>query len=269
MEKKVYKFYIFVGQLLCFIPWNIEGNNPKYEICNLIQFFTFVISVCGIFLADSYLSLEQCISMFILFIMWIILTSGFITKHKSWKKWNKLFDKTNKSIKVKCFRYSYPSLRIFMALICYVIFWISFQIIIYFTFNEGFNSWHAAFVLIKFYGTYLIIIFTNILRKGFEFLNEVIELSFGEPDEQEHLIIMNEGHPRFYKKIYTNLFEMSVCCNKIFGLLMAMGFLETLTNVLLFMNQFIQLQLKGLPLTKVMIFFSLLCAFMLVSTKIF
>lgn len=213
-------FYCLVRQVCCCIPWNIRKKYLKWQILNMMYFFGFIIEIYVNIWID-FATLPRIILNLIISFKVVICASGSIIERKLWRKWNELHEMINKIIEVKMQRSLEPDWRIFIFFLLYIT--VQTSEFVYFTVKVKFDFVRMCILFVKFYSTFLLIIFSNVIIQGFKILNEFITFSFTKDGA-----CSNEEYIGFCHKVYKSLFEMSLYFNDFFGWLMVIVLFECL-----------------------------------------
>lgn len=240
MMLSVFHFYLKLSQVLGVVPWI---NINTFELFDKIPYkiypaaLTFILSIAPFMRIISSQDIQH-ISLFVL-----ACATGFTnlqstyTNRTEWKKFCQLYKVINKQISPESLDSLDLVVKYFGVMAFYILIFLSIRSVVYYNQIGVFNLFVDLLMFIKLIRDCLTIYFLLMLTKGFKLvskhsknlLNEDLENNIG-------FSIFSRTTPTFCRKLYTNLYEMSLCVNNIFGSIMA-------TNLLIFiirMNMFFQ-----------------------------
>lgn len=210
MKVNSYKLFLRIGMVCGLVPWFNEKKNSLVDAL-WAKMYPGVFFVVTLIVRLMYTNINLNEVLFVTSSSCINFTVvvTVYTKRKYWKKWFKLFRITHTKIKSKFT----GSIRL---------------------------GWYT---ILKFTTQYLLIVFSEILTKGFEVLNKNCENPHGEIVPGITFVFdIRAINVSVYKGIYRNLYDMSVTLNELFSYLLAMSLLDLVISITNFFNYLVCLQ---------------------------
>lgn len=222
MTRSSFISFITIAKIFGIVPCFIKQNNSLHRICNNIYPVFIICILHPVYLL--YLPEQRGPKFGVLFYLCIMLTAigGSITKRKIWIKLIKLTEITdckmadglkarlniNRKVTIPFFSY----LTVFTLLP--------------FLFPQ-YRVYVVWQLMQKCFLSYFIILFLIDLQEKFKVLNNRLGAIYEEHEIELFLVqIKKNNEMNYLKRLFKNLYDISVCCNEVFNWIIGMLFLD-------------------------------------------
>lgn len=200
---KIYFFYFFlvVGKITGIVPWFIKRNTFSHRTWNNVYptfIFGTIISIYSLYLPEaSTKRIGVVIHFLFLFTTW----NGTIRKVNTWKKFVILNEITDKKLKNDLGIEIDINWKNTIPLFCYIV-----GVILLLSLSSVIEVYMLSLMLQKYFLMYFVILFLNVLKEKLKVLNSGFNCLYN-PNIDFY----------YFKNLFKNFFEISVCCNELFG----------------------------------------------------
>lgn len=234
-----------MGKIFGLIPWK-NSHKKELETKILCNIYPGLIAL-GI-IANSVMRTDWSLIFFTFLSLFILLSLiiGTYSSRRSWEEWTGVYEITNIEMKTNFDQSLEPNWRTIMFLLFFCLIPPLSNILHGYLVNYTDIDWLQLPILyMKIFALCLPIIFSKILVKGFEILNENSKhLRVGRRFRSVVMVNLIETNALLYKSLYKNLFKMLVCFNKLFGWLIAGCLFEFLIYMCISLNFYTNLDFK-------------------------
>lgn len=266
MNPHFHKLILMVGRIFSFIPWKLSRKRRIYQIIYTLSILT-IISVDIYFckLNDIYWVIDSILGFSLLF---TVIVSAIIND-SVWKKWFLLNAVTERQFRTKRNVSLNVNFKSIYLLICVIIFILAIEV--FGSFKEDYGTTYMVpLSLMKFFGSYLPVIFSNIIRVKFVLLKKSMkDLYLRNKLGIISSVRIDRNKVLLYKKLYKNLFNMSNCFNKMFGWIIVIALGDFICFVCLVLHYMVNLKLQESMDARSLIYFCSFCIIEVVSTFIY
>lgn len=243
-----FHFYLKLCQVLGFIPWI---NINTFDLFDKIPYKIYPVAITIILFITPVMRIISSQDIQHISLLILACTTGFTTFQSTytcrteWKKLCNLYKVINKKISPEILESLDMVVKHFVVIVVYILNFLSIRSVVYYNRIGAFNFLVDLLIFIKLIRDCLTIYFLSILTKGFKLVNKLSKYLLKQDLENNIGYSMFSGTtPTFCRKLYTNLYEMSLCVNNIFGWMMATNLLIYIIRMSIFFQNVVNLSTK-------------------------
>lgn len=251
MNINLFNLTITLCRFLSYIPWKFNRREKTYQpIYSSIMIM--VVFVDFIFLKS--INIKFIITGLLMKCVRLTLIIQTMVNDNVWNKWFKMYEVTHWQFKSALKQTLNLKSNDYWIMISYIVLILSRQVYLCLT-ETDFCFFSLLMMYMRFFSTYLPIMFLQILKSGFQILSKYSKDLFvnkGKPKMR-----MNNRVGRSHMMLYKSLFELSICFNQLFGWLLALCMGNTLISICSFFQFFLKINFHKLEGTGIIRFCSL------------
>lgn len=245
-----FDFYLKLSQVLGFIPLL---NINTFELFDEIPYKIYPAAITIILFVPLYTKISSRKDVIDVSLLSLVFTTG-VSSYRTayinrteWKNLCQLYKVINKKITSKCLDSLDLGVKHFIATAIYILHLLSIRLVVYYDKVEEFSLLMDLLWFIKLTKDCLAIYFLSILTKGFKMVNKHSKYVLKEAVISNIRDSIFNGTPTFCRNLYSNLYEMSVHINNIFGWMMATSWLDCFVRMCLTIQKIINVTTKREP----------------------
>lgn len=235
MKVTPYYCFVIIGCCFGFIPWI---SLRKKVLTNKLWANVYTSTVTLVFFLGllQQFGLRFVIALLFSNAPYHVLIFVTFTKRKYWENWIRLYEVTDRLVKVNLNKRLKIGWKTFFMLIIYLSIFIAFSVGQTFNANYNLDFLRIFVMFMRCFAECLPIIFSTLLTEGFKILNGNVKNFIIRDKPEMHEIEINSTNLFVHKSIYKNLYDMSVSFNKVFGVFFISIFGEVLIGSCIIMS---------------------------------